>query len=235
MVNVIQLGMPPSEDVIQLGKPRKKTRRLKLAESLTKGVSKTIGSTKLTPFLAGTLGLITGGPLLGAKAFLGTGLGVGVLEKSPLARKEVRKTLKDPTRVGRFVGETGEKIITGKLDVDIPTKERVKEGLKKAGLIGGVAGLVAGGVAVAKKVKKTPIPTLPALPSLITPQISKIPAQVPPQVEPIGVVKPKEAPKEALVSPQLPTINNRISVRPEINVTVKNIKRKFINQQILLN
>jgi len=227
--------MPPSNDIIQLGKPRKKTKRLKAAEGLTKFVGKTIGSTKLTPFLAGTLGLLSGGPLLGGKAFLGTGLAVGVLEKSPLARKEVRKTLKDPTRVGRFVGETGEKIITGELDIDIPTKERVKEGLKKAGLIGGVAGLVAGGVAIAKKVKGTPIPTIPSLPTLRQAPISQLPIQVPPQVESFGAVQPKPTPKEAPLIPQMPTINNRISVKPEINISIRNTKKRFINQQILVN
>ena len=51
-----------------------------------------------------------------------------------------------------------------------------------------------------------------------------------PQLQPIGAVQPTETTPEKAVSPAMPTINNKISVKPEINVKINQSKR-YINQQ----
>ena len=188
---------------------------------------------KITPFLAGGLGFLLGGPLTALKTFGATALGVGILEASPIARKFVVTKLADPTQAGRFVGEQIEKIAKPPED-DKPFGERVKEGLKTAGLIGAGAVLVAGGVAIAKKVKEAKLPKISEIfPSKKAPVISPVSA-LPTLMEPTFTQIPGEIKPEPVKVQAVPSIKNTFN--PCINIDIRNtgIKKTF-KKEIILN
>jgi len=224
MVEVIRLGAPRGgDDIIRLGKKPKSFK-----DKLTSGLIRT------ATLQAGVLGTLVGGPVTGLKSFALTGLGLGVLQSSPKARKFAKEKFVDPAAGGRFIGT---QIETGFPKDKKPFKERVVEGAKKAGLIGAIGAGVVGATAVGKSLiersKKAKIPNLnsliPISPSLITQQPLPV---VTAQQQPLGAaqkVKEKEKPVATAI---MPTINNKISVKPEINVRI-NQSKKFINQQNL--
>lgn len=199
---------------------------------------KTLSSPTLTAGAAGTLaGLATGSPITGLKTFGVTGLGLGIATKSPKLVDVIQRKAK-PVKAGEFIGETIEGIGKKTKDTGKSFTEKLKTGLKTAGLIGGGAVLAAGAVAAAKKIKSSAT-KIPQLPKTIAPQASiqatapgvTMPSDVAPQIQAFGPAK-KEAIAEAPVA-ATPTINNRISVKPEINISFRRSK-KFINQQILI-
>jgi hypothetical protein len=155
-----------------------------------------------------------------AKALGGITAGT-VLVKSPKARKAVRKLPSQAVRGGEIIAAQ----IEGK---------GKGIGIGKAILAGGLA---AGGVVAAAKILpavKKLIKGKPKAPSALTENIiSQVPTAVTPQLEPVGVAEQPKEPTEAVPAPVMPQINNRITVRPEINVKVSRRKQTFINQQVL--
>lgn len=203
-------------DVIRLGQPSKVTNVIKLGSALPispKGITlitpkragQILSSPKTTVALAGTLGTLLGGPIAGIKAAALTGLAAGALQTSPFLQKKAIEKIKDPTAAGRFVGEQIEKVATGQAEKDLTTtKEKITEGLKKAGVIGGVA---AGGVAAAvatkkiiEKVKKTKEQIIDVeIPTTTLPSVSPITRQT----TPLGSVQPSPAiPEKAIQTPK---------------------------------
>ena len=191
---------------------------------------------KITPFLAGTLATLLGGPITGAKVFLGSGLAVGLLE-SQRVRKFAKEKVLDPTAIG--VGLAGIIEDPSKL---IPTektpsglKEKVIEIGKAAGLIGGTAAAVVGGVALGKAALAK-IPKVPKLPKKIAPQVLP-PALLPalpgitPTTQPLGAVQQVKEPEVSLPMQQ-PPINITNTFNPSVKISFKK-SRKFINQQLL--
>lgn len=190
---------------------------------------------KLTPFLAGTLGTLLGGPGTGAKVFIGTGLGVGILQVSPLARKVVKEKILDPTKIGRGIGEILEDPAKLLPKEKQPIRERVKEVVKKAGV---AAGLVAAGVGVvaaapiiAKKVKEKILPS--RIPTELAPA-ALLPAAPTSTIMPFAAVEPTPTPKEVIpvaapMPAAIPSIRNVF--KPSIDIRFSK-SRKFINQQI---
>lgn len=152
---------------------------------------------------------------LRAVALTSAGLvGAGVLLESPLARKKVKEAPRTALEFGKKAGREFEK----------PKAEReltIGEGLKKAGVVGGVVAAVVGGaIAVKKKITKEKI--------LTQEDIQKV-TPVEDITKPLGVVeKPKPVPKEKV---GLPTIKNTFN--PEINIKFSKTN-KFINQQVLI-
>lgn len=195
---------------------------------------------KITPVLAGTLATLLAGPITGVKVFLGTGLVSGILAASPLARKVAREKILDPTKIGIGIGGIIED--PSKLVPDIPKGETLGEKIKEtfigAGLIGaGAAALVGAAALITKKIKelKPGVPGLPGLPGLPgVPGVSLPAAMAPVISQPFGPAKKPEPekPKELPVS-AMPSINNTITFKPEINISFRK-SRKFINQQLLI-
>jgi len=161
-----------------------------------------------------------------AKRPLTTLTGIGILQASPTAARFVVARLRDPTGVGKAIGgliEDPSKLQPG---IGQTPFEKVKEVAKVAGVVGGVAALTAAVIAAAKK-RRAEVPGLPGLPGapgLMAPVIS----------QPFGAAKKPEPekPKE-LPAPAMPSINNRITFKPEINIRISK-SRKFINQQLLI-
>jgi len=149
---------------------------------------------------------------------LGTIAVSGVLVSSPKARQTAVNLPKTVFTGGKIIGEV---IETGKSP--LTTGEALLKGGLAAAVVVGGAALVSGAKAIAKG----------RAPSLTNSQISS-PGAIPPAFDVVGIAEQvKEEPK-AVVTPTMPTINNRISVKPIINVRVRNTRKKFINQQVLL-
>lgn len=204
-------------------------------------------SPKTTSVLAGILGTLTGGIFTGAKAFLGTGLGLGILETSPLARKTLKKKILNPTVTGEGIGN----IIENPSSL-LPTKKKnfkktVKDITKSAGIGAGITAGLAGGAFLTKreidkllkrrrerKERKEKIPSSPTIQP--SEKFFVLPSEVNPQIrQPIGVIEqPKEKPIEK--PPQImPPFQNKITFKPEIKVSVNNnFSKRFINQQNLI-
>ena len=212
MVEVIRLGTQPfNNDIIRLGSGKKKSKFKKTITSVL---------TKTAVLEAGILGSLLGGPFGGIKAGALTGIGLGILQTSPKAAKFVGEKIKDPTAGGRFIGEQIEKIGQTPLPTEKGLGEKIKEGLKKAGVLGGVVAAGVGAGALIKKgvekVKKTKVPTIAAIPTgiLTQPTLSQLPQQVAPQIQPLGVAQKvieEETPKA--VTP-IPTIKNTQVAKP---------------------
>lgn len=158
---------------------------------------------------------------------LGAPLVTGILAGSKRAR-EFALGLLDPVRKferGKEIGGIIEE--PSKL---LP-KKKVPDILKTTGLIGTGAAIATAIPIVTEKIRGARAP-------VITPTgtLAGVPVQAITQQAPISAI-PKEIPKEKVVEPvkqALPSIINKISVRPEIDIRFS--KRKtFINQQILLN
>ena len=190
---------------------------------------------KITPFLAGTLSAITGGGLISVgRAFIGSGLAVGLAE-SAIVRKFAKQKILDPTAIGSgiagIIEDPGQLIPKEKTGAGL--KEKVIEIGKAAGLIGGTAAAVVGGVAVAKKVLEK-IPKIPKLPKRIAPQVlpaALLPAlpSLTPTTQPLGAVQ--QVP--AVAAPVQQPINITNTFNPTIDIRFKK-SRKFINQQLLI-
>lgn len=190
---------------------------------------------KATPFLVGAATLPFKGLKFAAKAFLGTAIIGGILQTSPTARGVVVEKIKDPTKIGRGIGEIIEDP-TRLLPKEKTIRERVAEVVKKAGIPAGIAAAVVGAaVAVPKAAKRVKEKFFPAAPQVISPE--KLPAdvfqaqpvQVAPQIQPVGVVQPAPTPKEVIpVAPALPSIKNVF--KPSIEISFRK-SRKLINQQ----
>ena len=167
-----------------------------------------------------------------------------VLAKSPRARGIVktifdpRETVKRGTGIAEFIEDPAKatRSLTG-----ATTGEKIRAGLKKAGVIGGVAAVVgAGAVGVAKVVKRLKKPKVPKIPSGVIPSglppIAFLPA--PPSITsitaPIGAVeKPIEQEILAPTAPvSMPSI--KITNKPSINISFRK-SRRFINQQVLIS
>ena len=192
---------------------------------------------KITPFLAGTLATLLGGPITGAKVFFGTGLASGILSTSERARQFTKEKILDPTSVGVGLGGLIED--PGQLlpdpDDGKSFKEKVLDVAKEAGLLGGVAAAVVGGVALGKKALEK-FPKIPKIPKQIAPQVlpaALLPAlpSLTPSTQPLG---PVQQPPEVVpvVEKAQPPINITNTFNPSIKISFKK-SRKFINQQLL--
>jgi len=230
MVDVIRLGggMPQESNVLRLGTP-KKTFKQKATRFLT----------TTAVIEAGILGTLLGGVFGGAKAAGFTALGLGILETSPKAASFLGRRISDPTGVGRGLGEIIEDP-SQLLPKDKPVKEKVAEVVKKAGVVGGLAAAGVGAAVIAKKaiekIRKPKVPQIPKaiIPVAAIPALQQLPSELLPETEPIGVVKkPVEEEKPALPTPSMPSINNKNTFSPEINIKFSK-SRKFINQQVLV-
>jgi hypothetical protein len=229
MAKVIQLGgikqFPGTDGVIRLGGGIKsgigiRSPKVKTFEKIAGGV--------LTA-QAGILGTLIGGPITGLKAAGLTGLGTGALISSPKIRKAAVTRIKDPTSAGRFIGKKVESIGKETIPKAVKTvKETVKgksKVLSAAGLVAGGAGLAAVIPKAAKKVKEK-LSSIPK--SSIT---SALPVAKAP-TEPFGAAEKVASPSQIEeTKPAMPSIINKINVKPEINVSFKKSK-KFINQQV---
>lgn len=220
MVNAIRLGGNPI--------------RLERRKEPLPFIPKFLKSTKTTAVLAGTLGTLVSGPILGAKAFLGTGLVGGALEASPILRKQAKEKIIDPTRTGRFIGKTVENPSRLFPKDKTQLEKKIKDSFKAAGVIGGTTAAVLGGTALLKKgiekakSKKVKFPKIN--PNLLAGP-SKLEPLVPKQI-PLGPAKRVTEQAEDKIKPKsIPAIKN--TFKPEINISFRNSK-KFINQQVLV-
>ena len=192
---------------------------------------------KIFPFLAGTLATITLGPLAGFKTFLGTGLASGILTTSERARKLAKEKILDPTAIGIGIGQLIED--PGKLIPKDTTPAgvgvKVKEILLSAGLIGGVAAAVVGGVTLGKAaLEKIPKISLPKKKETAQePPLALLPApsSLTPTTQPLGAVQ--QPVKEKPIVQAQPPINITNTFNPSIKISFKK-SRKFINQQLLI-
>lgn len=230
-MGVIQLGTPKGgDDVIRLGSKKSSGFKSKVESFLT----------KTAVLEAGILGTLLGGPIGGLKAAGFTGFGLGILKTSPKARKFIGEKIKDPTAGGRFIGEQIEGLGKDPLPRDKSFTEKIKEGAKKAGIIGAITaggiGVAVAGKKIIEKARKAKVPDIdvskiiPAIPKGLQEQ----PLQVTPQIQPFGAAQaPPKQEKPLAVAPIMPSITNKIKVSPEINIRFSK-KRTFINQQILV-
>lgn len=194
-----------------------------------------LASPTLTSVLSGTLaGLVTGSPLTGLKTFGGVGLGLGIATTSPKAVSFIKRKAK-PVGAGEFVGSAIESI--GKQSKK-SLSDTIKEGAKKAGLLGAGVAAGAGAIVAGKKLlEKVKVGKTPDLSTIIprgaaVSTIQQQPSELQPQFQSFGAAeKPPKEEKVVPVTQTMPTINNRISVKPEINISFRK-SRKFINQQI---
>lgn len=225
------MGTPRGgDDVIRLGSKKPSGFKSKLESFLT----------KTAVLEAGILGTLLGGPVGGLKAAGLTALGLGIAKTSPKARKFVVQKIKDPTAGGRFIGEQIENIGKDNLPRDKSLGEKIKEGAKKAGIIGAIT---AGGIGAAvvgkkiiEKVKKAKVPKISEIiPGVAAaPALAQLPQSITPQLQPLGPAeKPPKEEKVVAVAPTMPSITNKIRVAPEINIRFSK-RRTFINQQILV-
>jgi len=136
-----------------------------------------------------------------------------------------RKGFKRGQATPEFITEAVEKVKGGQSPFTL------SEGLKTAGIIGGLTALGTGGLIVAKKVKDK-FPRSGSEQLLITgaPSSTLIP------LAPVKQEEEEEVPMEMVGLPmQMPEINIKNTLKPVINVTVKQTKsKKFINQQVLI-
>ena len=154
--------------------------------------------------------------------------------------KAVGRKIADPLAAGRFVGGQIEKIGKDPLPGDKTLGQKIKEGAKKAGIIGAIT---AGGIGVAvvgkkvlEKAKKAKVPDISGLiPGVAAaPALAQLPQTITPQLQPLGPAeKPPKEEKVVAVAPTMPSIVNKIRVAPEINIKFSK-RRTFINQQILV-
>ena len=238
MVNVIRLGN--GSPVIRLGVPTisKQIERIPTFLKAPIVAGRILASPRLTPFLAGTLAGLLGGPGVGArtgvavKTFFGTGLGIGVLAVSPKAREFVKTKILDPGKSGRGIGGIIEDP-SQLLPKDKPVKEKIVDTLKTAGVIGGLAAAgVGAGVLTKKAIDKFKKPKVPsAIAGLGLPV-----APLPTIQQPLGaaVRVPEEAvieDKPVKAAPTMPSIKNTFN--PSINISFRKTRR-FINQQIIV-
>jgi len=151
-----------------------------------------------------------------------TATGIGVLQTSPKAVQFVKEKIRDPTGTGKAIGAIIEDPSTLQPDIGQTTTGKIKEVAKAAGIVGGVAAAAAAIPGVIKKVRGKS--------DVFVGQPSAVPV---PQFQSIGTAKREEPIKEVPPKPVMPTINNKISVKPIINVRVSQ-NRKFINQQLLV-
>lgn len=222
----------PQSPIILGGTPKKSRLQkfLGFPAEILKAELRFITSPKLTVALAGTLGTLLGGPIGGLKAAGVTALTVGVLETSPRARKFLGEKLKDPTQAGRFVGEQIEKLGEPSQDKR-SVGEKVREGLVKAGILGGVAAAGVAGVVVAKKVRerireakgpKIPEVRIPSFapPQFVSPQLPGLIPDISPVREVLGAAEAPEPEKEEKIipTPQIPT---KIIIKPKISNVIQ--------------
>ena len=194
-------------------------------------VGKSIALSGLIASGAGALPIVTAVKLAGASV-----LGGGILATSPTAQKFIKEKLKDVTAGGRFVGKTIEDVATGKTEEENGKTfgEKLKEGLKAAGLIGLGAAGAAGIITAIKKIKGTPIPTFPTLESSIPAgNIVSSPAFIGgtpnaiSRVE-IPVEKPVTAVKPAKPMNITQNVNVKVTSKPTLS-SKASISRRFIN------
>ena len=171
---------------------------------------------RILPLFGKVVGKVISSPI---KTIGITSLGLvstGVLLESPIIRKKVVEAPRSALEFGKKVGRGVEK----------PEKNGVtiSEGLKKAGIAGGIIAAVVGGAKIIKD-KKAKVPK-----TVIPEAIMPTPFVLTPDTQPVGAVKkPAEVPA---VKPQKPvTIKNTFN--PTIAVRFSE-SRKFINQQILV-
>jgi hypothetical protein len=191
---------------------------------------------KITPILAGTLAGLLGGVGAAIKTTLVTGLGVGILSASPIARKAAKtQALTGFTGLGVEVGKTIEdpqRLIPSKEDPFRVAKEIAKKGaLPVAAAAGIIAAGVAGKSALEKAAAKVKAIIPKKLPSVSLPAaLLPAPPSITPQAQPLGAVqKPKDIP--VAVAPKPITIKN--TFKPSIDISFRK-SRRFINQQILV-
>ncbi len=192
---------------------------------------------KITPFLAGTLATLVAGPITGAKVFLGSGLATGILSRSQKARTFAKEKILDPTKIGIGIGgliEDPGKLIP-KETTPSGVRERVKEVALSAGLIGGTAAALVGGVALGRAaLAKIPKPSLPrARETAREPPLAFLPAppSITPTTQPLGAVK--QPVDQVPVAVPMQPVNITNTFNPSIKINFKK-SRKFINQQVLI-
>lgn len=242
MAGTILLGSPRTfsapmtfnPDLIRIGGEKQAT--LSFKERATNLLVKTAVAE------AGILGFLLGGPIVAAKTALGTGLLLGVLQTSPKTVKFITGKITDPASGGRFIGD----VIEGRnpLLPEQTLKEKIKEGAKKAGILGaGIAGIAGVGLIgktlidkVKDRTKKTKIPKIPKTLFDVSPAV--IPQIVGAPVfkggEPIApgrIQIPTQEPiiKQKDIEPMI--INNRIRIDID-NRSRSSISKKFINKFI---
>lgn len=80
----------------------------------------------------------------GTKILGGVALAEGLIQASPKVEETLKRKLQ-PEKVGKYIGTQIEEFGKDKADDKLTWKEKVKEGLKKAGLIGGGIALAGAG------------------------------------------------------------------------------------------
>ena len=244
MSHPLPLQSFPKVDVIRLGRRTQKRPRATIVSQIARAKKfpfplNILASPRTTVILGTLLPLGRGAKVISTlKKGLLAAIGVGALEKSEKLEKFIIAKGR-PFKAGEFIGgqiEQFGKKPTGTL------KERIKEGAKKAGLIGAGVAAAAGVVAVVKKarerVKDIGVPTLPTGKLPLAPASALLiqPTQpIAPRIEPLAPVKKaveEEKPKE-VVPAMMPSINTKITVKPQINISFRKTRR-FINQQILI-
>jgi len=179
---------------------------------LTRGIAAFLP--KVLPVVSRFVGGIIAKPVRAIGTTAAGLVGTGVLLTSPLARERVKEAPKTALEFGKKVGRELEK----------PKKEReltIGEGLKKAGIVGGVVAAVVGGAKIVKeKITKEKV---------LDPQdIIKV-TPIEDITKPLGAVeKPKPVPKEKV---QPTSIKNTFN--PTIDIRLSK-SRKFINQQVIV-
>lgn len=201
-----------------------------------------ITSPRLTAPLAGILGTLIAGPLVGLKAFLAGGLGAGILSVSPKAAKFISEKVVRPEKAGQFIGEIIEdpSILQPREVTPSGVKEKVVEALKEGGPIAAAGALGIGAAALLREIQKRlkeqkipdigipkigvvkpPAALLAALPSQVFPDITQQPA----------IAKKEEKPVEEKPVAALPSIKNVF--KPSVDISFRK-SSKFINQQVII-
>ena len=142
-------------EIIRLGSSKVKKKWAGIGEQLKRLESmplpiRILASPKTTAVLGTTLAALTGGAALvpaklwtGTKILGGVALGEGLIQSSPKIESFAKRKLQ-PEKVGKYLGEQVEGFGKEK-ENGLTWKEKAKEGLKKAGLIGGAVALAGAG------------------------------------------------------------------------------------------
>lgn len=161
MAELIHLGSQENlinDDIIRLGGKTKKkwatiTEQLARQKKIKFLPLKVLTSPITTVGLVGILATLKGVPIgKTLKVGLPALIGIGVARETPALVEFIKRKAR-PVRAGEFIGGKIEELRTG-LEAEAekkPLKERIKEGLKKAGLIGGALAVATAGAVAVKK------------------------------------------------------------------------------------
>lgn len=184
--------------IIRLGGVKVKKKWATLTESLARQKEikflplRILSSPTTTIYLASALALLKGVPPTKVLKYgLGAGVVKGIATTSPKIVEFIKRKA-HPVKAGEYIGTQLESFGKEKADDKLTIKERVKEGLKTAGLIGGGIALAGAGVLGVKKLleKKREVGLVKKDIKVPEPQLKQpyapLPSAVPYQISPIG-------------------------------------------------